>query len=57
VPLITASILSKKLAAGLQALVLDVKVGNGAFCARPQAARWRTAWWRWRAAPGCRRWR
>lgn len=33
VPLITASILSKKLAAGLQGLAMDVKCGNGAFAA------------------------
>jgi thymidine phosphorylase len=38
-PLITASILSKKLAAGLEGLVMDVKTGNGAFAAELPMAR------------------
>jgi thymidine phosphorylase len=39
IPLIVGSILSKKLAAGLDALVMDVKVGSGAFLPDLDSAR------------------
>ena len=39
IPLITSSILSKKLAAGLAGLVMDVKFGSGAFMRTAQDAR------------------
>ncbi|PPD13604.1 MAG: thymidine phosphorylase [Methylobacterium sp.] len=39
IPLITASILSKKLAAGLAGLVMDVKTGSGAFMASLEKSR------------------
>ncbi len=39
IPLITASILSKKLAAGLNCLIMDLKCGNGAFMDNQEDAR------------------
>ena len=39
IPLIVSSILSKKLAAGLGGLVMDVKCGSGAFCDTEPMAR------------------